>query len=336
MVAWPAGNDPGHVGLWFRSPNQKFDPNKKVDFHNKPDFMAGWPFKDSTSSLLPQAGWPTRPIDTSTFISARRAKAFRRSTSAAIRRRRRASSTRCIPKSIFVDIDVDANDPKKYATQAEAWQEFTTLRKKLNLPPPSAVVDSGGGLQVYWISKTPLLPHEWTPYAQGLKDLLLANNFKFDPTCTADIARVMRMPGTYNAKYSPAPIAQLLTATVKLYDFAALDFLKQHAGAAPARTAQAHPLFAEGADMQSFKGDADARRRSQRPARSGHRQVRRHEDRPAADLPAVRLLQGGPAQRRQEQRPASMEPRGSGYNLHGGRQCHRTPDQRSACDVFRG
>ena len=107
------------------------------------------------------------------------------------------------------------------------------------------MVDTGGGFQVYWISKAPLLPHEWHPYADGLKQLLLANNFKFDPTCTADSPRILRMPGTVNRKYTPAIEAQLLQIPLKLYDFTTLDFLKQHAGKPPAPTAQAHQLFAD-------------------------------------------------------------------------------------------
>ena len=46
VVAWPAPNDPGHVGLWFSMPNQQFDPAKPIGFKNKSTFMTGSPFKD--------------------------------------------------------------------------------------------------------------------------------------------------------------------------------------------------------------------------------------------------------------------------------------------------
>jgi predicted P-loop ATPase len=156
-------------------------------------------------------------------------------------------------KSIFIDIDIEPNNPKHYATHEEAWNEFAALRRKVGLPGPSAVVNSGGGLHIYWLSKTPLLPHEWHPYANGLKQLLLANNFKFDPTCTGDIARILRVPGTSNHKYDPPKEAHLLPLPLKLYDFTVLDFLKQHAGQTPARTARAHQLFDDAADRDSFK-----------------------------------------------------------------------------------
>ena len=38
------------------------------------------------------------------------------------------------------------------------------------LPRPNAAVASGGGLQVYWISKTPLTPDQWHPLACALKN----------------------------------------------------------------------------------------------------------------------------------------------------------------------
>jgi hypothetical protein len=253
VIPWPGGNDPGHVGLWFRSPNQEYDPAKPVSFKNKPDYMTGWPFRD-LDQFVRKAGQIAKHTDRYRhiyFCTSRQAKQGlnKRGNPKA----QKSAQDALYQKSIFVDIDVDANDPKKYPTKDVAWQEFSALRKKLNLPPPSAVVDSGGGLQVFYISDKPLLPHEWTPYAKGLKNLFLENDFKFDPTCTADIARIMRMPGTFNTKYNPIAEAKLLTTTVKTYDFAVLDFLKKHAGQAPAQTAQAHQLFAEGADMASFK-----------------------------------------------------------------------------------
>ena len=155
-------------------------------------------------------------------------------------------------KSIWVDIDVKADDPKCYATKEEAWAAFCTIRKKLNLPQPSAVVSSGGGLQVWWISSTELLPHEWAPYAQGLKALLMGTDFKFDPTCTADAARLMRVPGTFNYKYDPPAPVELLPIPLKMYDFATLDFLKAHAGVASVKPAQAHQLFVDDAAAAMF------------------------------------------------------------------------------------
>jgi hypothetical protein len=46
VVAWPGPNDPGHIGLYYRSPNPNYDPKQKPSFKNKPDYLTGWPFRD--------------------------------------------------------------------------------------------------------------------------------------------------------------------------------------------------------------------------------------------------------------------------------------------------
>ena len=159
------------------------------------------------------------------------------------------------------------------------------------------MVRSGGGLQVWWISKTALLPHEWAPYAQGLKTLLLGDGFKFDPTCTADAARSMRVPGTFNYKYDPPRPVELLPLPLKLYDFAELDFLKAHAGVNHVKPAAAHQLFVDDAVAATFSagpaftviGEPDL-----------HAGIDKFGDSLLDPLPifhAVRLLPGGTAPR---------------------------------------
>lgn len=253
-VPWPGSpSDPGHVGLWFSMPNQSFDPTKKVDNNNKKQFISGWPFYD-VDQFVQRAGWITN-IATDKFKDVWFCTSLQRVTGKTKHGKPKAQkgqSTVVSQKAIWIDIDVKANDQKHYATHDEAWQAFVGMRKSLGLPPPSAVVNTGGGLHIYWISDKPLLPHEWAPYANGLKALLLANDFKFDPTCTADSARILRVPGTFNYKYDPPRPVELLPVPLRLYDFAELDFLKQHAGQAPAQGAQAHQLYAEGANIASL------------------------------------------------------------------------------------
>src|SRR6202011_2572331 len=113
---------------------------------------------------------------------------------------------------------------------------------------PSAIVFSGGGIHVYWISKDALSPAEWQPYASGLKKLLLCHAIKCDSGLTTDIARVLRVPGTLNHKYDPPKPVQLSPLPLSLYNFdQQLAFLKRFAGpiAAPRPAAPAPNLFAE-------------------------------------------------------------------------------------------
>jgi AAA domain len=118
------------------------------------------------------------------------------------------------------------------------------------MPLPTAWVDSGGGLHVYWISGTPIPEPEWRAYADGLKALLLQRGVLCDAGLTTDSARLLRVPGTLNHKYNPARPVKLLgkSGLGKLYDFSTdLSFLKnfstaqarqQTAAAAPAPVAE--------------------------------------------------------------------------------------------------
>jgi hypothetical protein len=105
-------------------------------------------------------------------------------------------------KAIWLDIDVK-DSPSGYATLGEAIDALTTFRKAVKLPPPSALVFSGGGLHVYWISDRPLGPAEWRKYAEGLKAAAIKFGLKCDTCCTVDSARVLRVPGTLNYKRHP-------------------------------------------------------------------------------------------------------------------------------------
>jgi hypothetical protein len=255
VVPWPGSDtDPGHVGLWYSMPNPGFDATKKASFTNKKQFISGWPYR-AVDQFVSRAGWVVNTASDKFhdvwLCTSLQAKQDLNKKGKPKARKSAADALRL--KSLWVDLDVKADDPKCYASLDEAWTEFSAARKRLNLPRPSAVVRSGGGLQVWWISKTALLPHEWAPYAQGLKQMLLDDGVKFDPTCTADSARLMRVPGTFNHKYDPPRPVELLPLPLKLYDFAELDFLKQHAGVSPAQIAATHQLFAEGANMESFK-----------------------------------------------------------------------------------
>lgn len=254
VVPWPGSpSDPGHVGLWYSMPNTSFDATKKVDHNNKKQFISGWPYR-AVDQFVSRVGWVIKDAhdkfkDVWFCTSLQKKDALNKKGKP---KAQKHAVDALKMRSIWVDIDVKADDPKCYASRDEAWREFSKIRQALNLPRPSAVVSSGGGLQVWWISATDLLLHEWAPYAQGLKNILMGTDFKFDPTCTADAARLMRVPGTFNYKYDPPAPVELLPLPLKLYDFAELDFLKKHAGVATAKTASAHQLFVDDAAAATF------------------------------------------------------------------------------------
>lgn len=105
--------------------------------------------------------------------------------------------------SLFIDLDCGPEKP--YATQEDAARALTAFISDNNFPKPSIVVDSGRGIHAYWSFNKPLTKDEWLPLAQPFKKHLLNASLQIDPVVTADCARVMRVPGTYNHKTKDDP-----------------------------------------------------------------------------------------------------------------------------------
>jgi P4 family phage/plasmid primase-like protien len=90
--------------------------------------------------------------------------------------------------------------------------------------PPSVIVDSGGGYHCYWLLPEPFIfagqfdreraraaQSAWVAHAGGDKS-------------SKDLARVLRLPGTMNYKYSPpAPVAVVRADYGMVYDLAGLE-----------------------------------------------------------------------------------------------------------------
>ena len=83
------------------------------------------------------------------------------------------------------------------------------------LPKPSLIVDSGNGLHTYWHFGEDIEKKKWFTLAKELKALTEAKGLMLDPKRTADIASVLRVPGTLNFKdaSNPKPV-RILHASV--------------------------------------------------------------------------------------------------------------------------
>jgi Domain of unknown function (DUF927) len=253
VFPWPGSNDPGHGGLHFKF---KTKDGKLVWTASRP--------LTNVQDLVTEAignnnlNGSFRPLDQ--FFCTSRQTATK-TNKRGFTKAHRDHATTVASKSIFLDLDIDPTDPKKYPDVPTAIAAFDKLRKVTGLPLPSAIVLSGGGVHIYWISKTPLTPDEWYPYSNGLKQLCLANAFKFDHVCTGDITRILRIPGTFNYKFDPPVEVQLLSMG-RLYDFpTALDMLPPLAAPRSAVTVGPkvafNPFFeGEGFDAASFKQKA--------------------------------------------------------------------------------
>jgi hypothetical protein len=110
-------------------------------------------------------------------------------------------------KAVWFDIDFKGEypDPKTAILAVKAFCQT------VKIDAPSFVVGSGNGLHVYWPFDHTLPVVEWQPLADSFKEAAKAIGLKADLACTADAARVLRPPGTFNYKdqANPKPVKLL-------------------------------------------------------------------------------------------------------------------------------
>ena len=106
-------------------------------------------------------------------------------------------------RGFWMDFDCGAekeSEGKGYLTKEIAEQALRQFCDKHELPPPNYIVDSGNGIHVYWALSDLVERTVWQTVAKKLKALTITDNLKVDGSRTADIASVLRMPGTMNNK----------------------------------------------------------------------------------------------------------------------------------------
>jgi hypothetical protein len=207
VVPWPQAGDPGVVNLHWKVSNPK---TGKMLWSGRPH--------TSVDSLVGLAKWAvSRPnIKDMYFCLSLQAKtAPSRNGKVTVAR---TAEDALLLKSIWLDIDVK-DPPKGYATAPDALNALKEFLKSTNLPFPTAIVKSGGGLHVYWISKRPLTVDEWRPYAEGLKAAVLKHGLRCDAGLTTDAARILRVPETLNYKTEPPKPVELIHLAQDDYDF---------------------------------------------------------------------------------------------------------------------
>lgn len=99
-------------------------------------------------------------------------------------------------RALWADIDVGkANN--SYATREEAVQGIVNFTKASGLTP-TWVTSSGKGLYCYWCLTEDISRPKWERLAVWLGEAMKKLGFVYDPACTTDSARVLRMPGTFH------------------------------------------------------------------------------------------------------------------------------------------
>lgn len=122
-------------------------------------------------------------------------------------------------KSLWVDVDCGLD--KAYQTKEQALAAARVFCVACKFPKPSIVIDSGGGIHLYWCFDAAIDVSEWIPLSNDLKKLCALNSFGIDPSVMGDAARVMRVPGSFNykdpANKKPVEIIFPQTAEFTLY-----------------------------------------------------------------------------------------------------------------------
>jgi putative DNA primase/helicase len=159
----------------------------------------------------------------------------------------------CALSAVWADIDI-VGAAHKNTNLPASEEEALSLVKAVGLSP-SIIVRSGFGLQVYWRFKEPYLIESDTDRATMkllsvrfqamLRHMANARNWSIDPT--ADLCRLLRIPGTFNHKlnadvrpvtanysqwtYDPSDIEEILEGTEEILEGT------EDLGTAPARPA---------------------------------------------------------------------------------------------------
>jgi hypothetical protein len=103
-------------------------------------------------------------------------------------------------KSLWMDVDLKGDGTWDEQARA-ALESLTEMISRNSLPRPTVFVRSGNGLHVYWTFNAPVEATVWKQMAESLKQVALNHGLAgFDPVCTADAARILRVPGTFNWK----------------------------------------------------------------------------------------------------------------------------------------
>jgi len=144
----------------------------------------------------------------------------------------------CKIRSLWVDID--CGEGKEYPDKAEGLEALIAFVTENNLLEPT-VVDSGNGIHAYWPLTEELTREEWQPIANSFKQFCFDKGLRIDAACTADSARILRVPDTKNFKSDPPNPVVLLNTAQHSYDLNTLKELLPKAEAAVQKVPRKEP-----------------------------------------------------------------------------------------------
>ena len=123
------------------------------------------------------------------------------------RRQVRTQSNVRAAKAFWMDLDVKPEVDTAFASHEKAFEGLAKFCRAIDLPIPM-VISSGGGIHIYWTLTDEIGIDVWRQTAEALKALAHKLEFRADPACTSDPARVLRPVGTTNRKdpANPRPV----------------------------------------------------------------------------------------------------------------------------------
>lgn len=120
-------------------------------------------------------------------------------------------------KAFWLDIDCgpgksainpDTKRPDGYPDQAAGLSALRDFCSAVGLPTPT-LVSSGGGIHAYWPLTEAVSRREWETVAERLKEVCRSLDFFVDDK-VFEVARILRVPGTFNYKGdTPRPVELL-------------------------------------------------------------------------------------------------------------------------------
>ena len=115
-----------------------------------------------------------------------------------------------------------------------AGEDFDTERKRIRnrlngslaadgIPPPSFIIDSGGGYQAFWPLAEPIELDGDPAKAEAAERYNIELARKLGGDATHDVSRIMRLPGTWNIPNANKQAKGRVRALAKLYDTPAVE-----------------------------------------------------------------------------------------------------------------
>ena len=127
----------------------------------------------------------------------------------AVRKVFRTQANAYAMRALWLDLDV-GDDPKKYPSQSAAVSGLVEFCNRTGMPRPY-IVNSGGGIHVYWRFTEDISAAQWSSLSSALDAVVNHAGVLADPSRTMDAASILRPVGTVNRKKKYGPQGAAVT-----------------------------------------------------------------------------------------------------------------------------